>query len=255
VSKSAAILEDLYSITFEDIVDYLGELGDRLDLDTNPCGEKPLKSVVILPIFRGPVLEAVYRSSPLMLRRQSVREIAELRIGVRYLEGWVRDRLIDGRDIEVRAMGSRSAHVIAGNVPVVAIITLLRSAITRNDAIVKSAFKRSAHHGCDCPNDDRNGARSPADQTLVVGYWKGGDERVEQRIYQPRISRSLLPGVEWHRSSTLRNIFKPGIELITLDPKTSTTLIGREALADDATMREVARRAAADLGGLDRKHA
>jgi hypothetical protein len=34
---------------------------------------------------------------------------------------------------------------------------------------------------------------------------------------------------------------QPGLDLVTLDPKNSTMLIGREALADEETMREVAR--------------
>jgi len=39
-----------------------------------------------------------------------------------------------------------------------------------------------------------------------------------------------------------------GLELIALDPKRSATIIGPEAFADDATTREVAKRAATDVG-------
>ena len=41
---------------------------------------------------------------------------------------------------------------------------------------------------------------------------------------------------------------QPGFELIALDPKRSATIIGHEAFDDEATMREVARRAAVDIG-------
>jgi hypothetical protein len=41
---------------------------------------------------------------------------------------------------------------------------------------------------------------------------------------------------------------QPGIELISLDPKRSATIIGPEAFADEATLREVALRAACDIG-------
>lgn len=62
--------------------------------------------------------------------------------------------------------------------------------------------------------------------------------------------------VAWGGFASVKHITKylqPGIDLITLDPKSSTTLIGRQALADEATMREVARRTAADLGGWDQE--
>ena len=41
---------------------------------------------------------------------------------------------------------------------------------------------------------------------------------------------------------------QPGLELIALDPKRSATIIGAEAFTDDATLHEVARRAAIDIG-------
>jgi Acyl-CoA reductase (LuxC) len=41
---------------------------------------------------------------------------------------------------------------------------------------------------------------------------------------------------------------QPGLELLALDPKRSATIIGAEAFKDDATMREVAQRAAVDIG-------
>lgn len=40
---------------------------------------------------------------------------------------------------------------------------------------------------------------------------------------------------------------------MTLDPKKSTALIGREAFADDETMRKVALRGAVGMGGLDQE--
>jgi hypothetical protein len=93
----------------------------------------------------------------------------------------------------------------------------------------------------------------PLTRHLTVAYWKGGDGAVEERIYKPQNIEKL---VAWGGFASIKHITKylqPGIDLITLDPKSSTTLIGKEALVDDATMREVARRAAADLGGLDQE--
>ena len=81
---------------------------------------------------------------------------------------------------------------------------------------------------------------------IGIGLWKGGDEAIESRIYQPQHIEKL---VAWGGQASIRHIVKyiqPGIDLITMDPKLSMTMIGREALADDATMRTVAMRAAAE---------
>jgi hypothetical protein len=253
VAKSAAALNDLYTVSFDEICDYLGELGRRLDLDRNPYWREAFEVSCHASNLSRPVLEAVYRNSPAGFDPVLVREVAEVRIGISFLEGWVRTRLADGRAIDVRAMGSRSAHVIAGNVPSVAVSTMIRCALTRNDAIVKVPSNDPLTMGAIARTMIDMAPHHPITRHLTVGYWKGGDEAIESRIYQPRHIEKL---VAWGGQASIRHIAKyiqPGIDLITMDPKFSTTMIGREGLADDATMRVVARRAAADLGGWDQE--
>lgn len=253
VTNSPAILQDLYTIGFDDIVEYLGELGRRLDLDRNAYWREAFEVSCYSSNLSRSVLEAVYRTSPMVFAPDSVREIAETRIGIRFLEGWSRTQLRDGRAIDVRAVGSRAAHIIAGNVPVVAVGTLLRSAITRNDAIIKVPSNDPLTMGAIARTMVDMAPHHPLTKHLTVAYWKGGDEKVEEQIYQPSHIEKL---VAWGGFASVKHItryLQPGIDLITLDPKSSTTLIGKEALIDDATMREVARRTAADLGGWDQE--
>jgi acyl-CoA reductase-like NAD-dependent aldehyde dehydrogenase len=253
VTASPAILQDLYTISFDEILDYMNELGERLNLDTNRHWREAFEVSCYSSNLSRSVLESVYRTSPLAFARDSVREIAETRIGIKFLEGWSRTTLKDGRAIDVRAVGSRSAHIIAGNVPVVAIGTMLRSAITRNDSIIKVPSNDPLTMGAIARTMIDMAPDHPLTRHLTVGYWKGGDEAVEEQIYQPRHIEKL---VAWGGFASVKHITKylqPGIDLITLDPKSSTTLIGKEALIDDATMREVARRTAADLGGWDQE--
>jgi hypothetical protein len=253
VARSPAILEDLYTISFDDIADYLGELGGRLDLDDNPYWREAFEVSCDSSNLSRSVLEAVYRTSPKVFAPDNVREIAETRIGIRFLEGWSRTQLRDGRAIDVRAVGSRSAHIIAGNVPVVAVGTLLRCAITRNDAIVKVPSNDPLTMCAIARTMIDMAPDHPITKHLTVAYWKGGDETIEEQIYQPAHIEKL---VAWGGFASVKHITKylrPGIDLITLDPKSSTTLIGKEALIDEVTMREVARRTAADLGGWDQE--
>jgi len=56
--------------------------------------------------------------------------------------------------------------------------------------------------------------------------------------------------VVWGGESAVRHAAKytgPGLELMAFDPKVSFSLIGREAFASEQTLREVARRGAADV--------
>lgn len=86
----------------------------------------------------------------------------------------------------------------------------------------------------------------PITRHLNLTYWKGGEEPIEREIYKPANIEKI---VAWGGFSSIRHISKylqPGIDLVTLDPKKSTTLIGREAFESEETVRQIAERVAVD---------
>lgn len=252
VNHRPTSLADLYSISLQDIFAYLEELGERLDLDRNPHWREAFEVSCRASNLSRPVLEHFYRNSSADFRREVVSEIVETRIGARFLEGWVPTRLLSGREIRVRAMGARSAHIIAGNIPIVATLTTMRTAVTRNDAIVKLPSNDPLTAVAIARTMIEMAPDHPVTRHFSVGYWKGGDTEVEAKIYHPASIEKL---VAWGGFASIKHItryLQPGIDLITLDPKNSTTLIGSEALSD-AIMLETARRAAADMGGFDQE--
>src|SRR5690606_23419314 len=83
-----------------------------------------------------PIIRNFYQNIPAMFDRGRIREWCELSVGIPYLEGWV-DTEIGGSILSVRAYGARGLHIIAGNGPVLGALTLIRSAVTRSDTIVK----------------------------------------------------------------------------------------------------------------------
>jgi hypothetical protein len=88
---------------------------------------------------------------------------------------------------------------------------------------------------------------------MVAGYWKGGDARVEEAIYDPRKIEKIIA---WGGLASVRHItryLQPGIDLITQDPKLSGTIIGKEAFSDEPTVRQVARRLALDIGAANQE--
>jgi hypothetical protein len=86
----------------------------------------------------------------------------------------------------------------------------------------------------------------PLAKSFSAAYWRGGDQRVESMLLRPQIIDKV---VAWGGESTLRsvkNYICPGLELVAFDPKTSISLVGREAFSSEESLAEAAERAACD---------
>ena len=246
--KSPMAMADLHAVPFEEILDLLEQLGAALDFDTNPYIQEAYEAGLVAANYPPEILRSSYIQLPMAFERESIREIAEQRIGINYLEGWVNQTLADGRDLRVRAFGARALHIPAGNGGLVSAITIIRNVITRSDAIIKApsndpltamAIVRTLH---DIAPDH------PITRHLTVGYWKGGDTTLEEKLYRPENIEKI---VAWGGFASVKHVtqyIQPGIELISLDPKRSATIIGPEAFASEDNLLDVASRAACDIG-------
>ncbi|WP_414900263.1 acyl-CoA reductase [Sphingomonas flavalba] len=249
----AADLDDIQKLTSREIVAFMAKVGRALDLETNAYMQRAYEVSRLTSGISAPILEGMYRRMPVMFDEAAITRFIETQVGSAYLDGWVEIGRTPTAVTAIRAFGARAVHIIAGNSPGVAFATILRNAITRSDAIIK------------LPSNDPLTATAiaqtmididpdhPVTRHLAVGYWKGGDEKVESRIYTPRNIEKI---VAWGGYASIQHItryLRPGIDLITLDPKHSASIIGQEALTDDATMRKVAARAAIDIGAYNQE--
>jgi hypothetical protein len=194
------------------------------------------------------ILRTGYVALPAMFTRDAMRELAETQVGIDYLEGWVPRRLLDGREIRVRAFGARTLHIPAGNGGLVSGITVLRSALTRSDVIIKAPSNDPLTAMAIARTLSDIAPDHPITRHLAVGYWKGGDEQIEEQLYRPENIEKI---VAWGGLASVKHVtryIQPGLELIALDPKRSATIIGPEAFDSDETLHEVAKRAACDVG-------
>jgi hypothetical protein len=245
---SPLAMADLYEISFDEILDVLEALGRALEFDKNVHVRQAYEAGLVAANYPASILKNSYTTLPYAFERDAIREIAETRIGVEYLEGWVPRTLRDGRELRIRAFGSRALHIPAGNGGLVSAITIIRNAITRSDAIIKvpsndplTAVAIARTLADVAPNH-------PLTKHLAVAYWRGGDERVEEALFRPEHIEKI---VAWGGFASVKHVSRyvqPGLEMISLDPKRSATIIGPEAFASDATLDEVALRAACDIG-------
>jgi hypothetical protein len=247
------LLTDLYSLTVDDILDYLEELGKRLDINTNAHLQAALDLTLQTAPTTPPLVRHGYSRIPGLFARPELEDMVD-QIGRDYLDGWVHTRTTArGAKRYVRAFGARALHIVAGNSPVLSAVTVIRNAVARGDAIIKAPS-----------NDPFTGiavARTmidfapdhPITKHISIAYWKGGDEAFESKLYQPHNIEKIIA---WGGFSSVKHVAKyiqPGLELISLDPKRSISIVGAEAFDSDAAMDDVAQRVAADFGGQNQE--
>jgi hypothetical protein len=160
-------------------------------------------------------------------------------VGVDYLDGWVPSPA--GPHCRVRAVGTRQLHITAGNVPVVAALTIVRGALTKSDILIKSPSNDPLTANAIMRTLLELDASHPVCKHVAVAYWKGGDEFMDSQIVRTsRIDKITA----WGGMSSVKHIQKfltPGIDLTALNPKFSMSVIGKEALESEAAMDEAAR--------------
>jgi Acyl-CoA reductase (LuxC) len=198
-----------------------------------------------------PLVRASFEQLPALFAADAVREVADTTIGIPYLEGWVQRTMGDGRTAAIRAFGARTVHIIAGNSPLIAALSIIRNAVARSDAVIKTpsndpltALAIARTMGDLAPDH-------PVTRHLSVAYWKGGDTEVEERLLAPAHVEKIIAWGGFASVTHVLRYVQPGLELIALDPKRSATVIGPEAFATDEALAEVALRTATDIGALN----
>jgi hypothetical protein len=195
------------------------------------------------------ILTNVYRGFTRLFSKDYLTLMMERTVGVKYLEGWIQESLPNGTRVSVRAFGARAVHIIAGNNPGVSALTIARNVLTRSDAIIKTPSNDPLTAAAIARTMIDMAPNHPATRHLSVAYWKGGDTKIEEILYQPRNIEKIIAWGGLASVSHIIQYIQPGIDLITLDPKLSSTIIGPEAFVDAATMASVAERLAHDVGG------
>lgn len=232
-------LSDLNDTRVADIVDFLAEAGKRLRLEDNAHLQQSFALALQAGGLAEPILRGVYDGLPQMFEPKGLLDMAERTIGVAYLDGWTPAPAPDDH-VRVRAVGTRQLHITAGNVPVVAALTIVRGALTKSDILIKSPSNDPLTANAIARTLIELDANHPVTKHVAVAYWKGGDEQMESQIVRTsRIDKITA----WGGMSSVKHIQKfltPGIDLTALNPKYSMSVIGQEALASESAMDEAA---------------
>lgn len=244
-------LSDLHQLPFSETVDYLDELGRHLVLERNPHLQQALGHSSQWSDMTTPLVRASFQQLPALFAADAVRQLAEATIGVPYLEGWVERAMADGRTASIRAVGARTLHIIAGNSPLIAALSIVRNAVARSDAVIKTPSNDPLTALAIARTMAEMAPDHPITRHLSVAYWKGGDTQVETALCQPTNIEKIIAWGGFASVTHVLRYVQPGLELITLDPKRSATIIGPEAFESEQTVQDVALRLATDIGALN----
>lgn len=240
-------LADLYRLSLDQIIDYLVELGDRLHMARNPHIQQAFEMSLKASHHTEAMARDMFGVFPHILSRANIEEYVDRNIGRDYLEGWV-DETYSDRRVAVRAFGARTVHVIPGNTPAAGIITVVANAVTRSDAIIKIPSNDPFFATAMARTMIAMAPDHPVTKHISVGYWKGGDEKVEKKLYDARNIEKVVAWGGFDSMRSIRGYLAPGIDLVALDPKISGSIIGPEVFESDATMQDAAAKAAFDIG-------
>jgi hypothetical protein len=95
------------------------------------------------------------------------------------------------------------------------------------------------------------GPGHPITRSFSAAYWKGGDTAIENILYRPQFFDKI---VVWGGEAAVRHAQKyvgPGFQLVSWDPKTSISMIGREAFETEEVLAQVAALAATDASAMN----
>jgi hypothetical protein len=230
-----------------EIIDLLAAVGERLRVDAGGFLADALAAFADTSDASRDLLERAYANiwrafDPDLLRFQVDSELG----GPQLVDGWSDVTLPNGETGHVRAFPSRLVHVLAGNGPGVASLSIVRGALTKcvnlfklpsNDRYTAPALLQ--HLAAEAP--DHATTRS-----FSAVYWRGGDDEVERVLLSALWFDKI---VAWGGESAIRSAARrlgPGLELVSFDPKNSISLIGAEAFASDNALRAAAVAAATD---------
>ena len=241
----------LLDVPLAEIVSFLVELGKRLDFDRNALLREAYQGMLRVSALGPRVLENCYRDMVFMFDRNLLMAEVTGSIGdPARLDGWV-EHSPAGSPNRLRAFPPRLIHVMAGNAPSVAALTIVRAALSKGVHLLKLASNDLFTPVAILATMAQIDPQHPVTRSFTAAYWRGGDASIERLLYQPQYFDKL---VVWGGESAVRNAVTyigPGFELISFDPKVSISMIGGEAIATAAGIADTAARAAADVTLFD----
>jgi len=240
-------LPPLLDVKLAEIIDFLAETGERLHLDRNPHLQHCLELIAATNPLPRRVVENLYRQAPMYLTRPLLESMVDSNFADRQaLDGWVERVDLYGNKGAVRAFPSRMVHMLAGNAPSGCVASIAQGALVKSVNLFKMPSSDPFTTVAVLRTMAEIDPKHPVVRSMSAVYWQGGDTTIERTLYRPQYFDKI---VAWGGGDAINNVIQylgPGIQLISFDPKSSISMIGREAFESEDRVTDVADRLAAD---------
>jgi hypothetical protein len=244
----------LLNVPLAEIIDFLVETGRRLVDPNNQLIRECVERMSATHILPRAVLEAQVQMAAAYLDKRLLNTVVERNFpDPKALDEWVPHQDFTGRRSFVRAFAPRLVHVLPGNSPGVAVKSIAQGALVK----AVNLFKMSSSDPFTTVAILRTMAtidsQHPVVRSMSAVYWRGGDSAVEQVLYRPQYFDKI---VAWGGGDAINNVIQylgPGLQLVSFDPKTSISMVGREAFASEETLETAADLASADVMVLNQE--
>ncbi|MFC6622078.1 acyl-CoA reductase [Novosphingobium panipatense] len=244
----------LLNVPLAEIIDFLVETGQRLLASDNTHMQECIERMCRTHILPRAVVENTARHAAAYLdKRVLMAEVEQNFPDPRALDEWVPKEDFTGRRSFVRAFAPRLIHVLPGNSPGVAVKSVAQGAMVKGVNLFKMSSADPFTMVAILRTMADIDAGHPIVRSMSAVYWRGGDDATERVLYRPQYFDKI---VAWGGGDAINNVIKylgPGFQLVSFDPKTSISMVGREALVDEATIDHVADLCSADVMTLNQE--
>jgi hypothetical protein len=243
-----AEMPPLYDTKLDDIIDFMVQVGERLDVAKNEYLQEALEFVVATNPLPRHIIENQFHRARFFLTRDVLEgQLKSNFPDLRYFDEWVERTDSHGQTAALRMFPPRLIHMLAGNSPSSCVSSIAQGAMLKGINL----FKMPSSDPFSCVAVLRTMADIDPDHPVVKSmsaiYWRGGDERIEGTLYRPQYFNRIIA---WGGGSAIDNVIRylsPGLQLVSFDPKTSISMVGAEGFASDDVIEQVAEAAAADV--------
>jgi len=193
------------------------------------------------------VVENLYRQAPHYLTKPLLESMIDSNFANREaLDGWVERVDMYGNKGAIRAFPPRMVHMLAGNAPSGCVSSIAQGALVKAVNLFKMPSSDPFTTVAVLRTMAEIDPTHPVVRSMSAVYWQGGDVSIERTLYRPQYFDKI---VAWGGGEAIANVIQylgPGIQLISFDPKSSISMIGREAFDSEERIAEVAELLAAD---------
>lgn len=244
----------LFDVKLAEILDFLAASGEAMKRDENGHLREAVDRISATNVLPRVLIEDGVRMAAEYLDKERLLEYAERNLGdARLLDEWRPSTDSTGRRSFTRAFPPRLIHVLPGNSPVVSVQSIALGAMVKGINLFKMGSSDPFMAVAMLRTMMEVDPNHPVPRSMSAVYWRGGDEATERTLYRPQYFDKI---VAWGGGDAINNVVKylgPGFQLVSFDPKTSISMIGREAFESDAILDDVATRAAHDVGMLNQE--